>query len=140
MVMRGFGGIICMFHLPFRLGVLCGRGCDGGDANIHRRWVDGFNVNEQRKEDGSAEEGEEGEEKLLYTLHVGAKGFEGCHRAHLLDALVKIIPEGTVEFGKRIDAVEEVVGGKVRMRFVDGSSAEADARELNPFFSLLMNG
>ena len=71
-----------------------------------------------------------GDENLLYKLYVGDKGFEGCHRAHLLDALVKIIPEGTVEFGKRVDAVEEVVGGKVRMRFVDGTSAEADAREL----------
>lgn len=69
---------------------------------------------------------------MLYSLYVGPKGFEGCHRAHLLDALFQKIPEGTVEFGKRLDTVEEIVGGKVRMRFVDGTSAEADAREFDP--------
>lgn len=53
-----------------------------------------------------------------------------CHRAHFLDVLVKLLPEGCAEFDKRLIGVKEAVkdGGekKMRVQFSDGSEAEAD--------------
>lgn len=57
-------------------------------------------------------------------------GQNGVHRAHFLDELVKLVPEGVSVFGKRVVEVDQskvVGGGKVVMRFEDGSTAEADA-------------
>ena len=65
---------------------------------------------------------------MLFKLYAGVRGFEGCHRAHFLDALVKYLPEGLVEFRKRLDTVtDRQDGGKVELKFCDGTSAKADA-------------
>ncbi|KAL5333398.1 hypothetical protein BJX70DRAFT_68520 [Aspergillus crustosus] len=70
----------------------------------------------------------EGEEpNLLFRLHTGYRGFEGCHRAHLLDELLKLLPEGAIECRKRLDRFEDEPGRKVQLFFEDGSTAEADA-------------
>ena len=69
-------------------------------------------------------------ETELFRLHAGKSGFEGCHRAHFLDELVKYIPEGVVEFQKRLDTY--VMGGddeEIILKFEDGTSATADAGE-----------
>ncbi len=82
------------------------------------QWVDGFN---QYSEDPK-------EEKLLFKLHTGFRGFEGCHRAHFLDALLEYIPEGVLQFEKRLDTIIEGRSDeKVQLKFFDGTSAEADA-------------
>lgn len=91
---------------------------DPNNPNDWLQWVDGYN---QHYEDPTRE-------KLLFKLYAGVRGFEGCHRAHFLDALVKSVPEGVVEFQKRLDTLsEEDDEGKVTLRFFDGTSAEADA-------------
>lgn len=56
-------------------------------------------------------------------------GQNGVHRAHFLDELVKLIPDEIAVFGKRLLAIDEPSekGGKLTMRFEDGTSAEADA-------------
>ncbi len=93
---------------------------DPENPNDWLQWVDGYN---QHSEDPK-------EEKLLFKLYAGYRGFEGCHRAHFLEALVKHIPEGVLKFQKRLDNLSE--GGndeKVLLRFCDGTSAEVDAGE-----------
>ena len=51
-----------------------------------------------------------------------------AHRAHFVDALIKLIPDGTAEFGKRLTSIsrDEDRGISI-MNFADGTSAEADA-------------
>ncbi|RFU76302.1 salicylate hydroxylase [Trichoderma arundinaceum] len=51
-----------------------------------------------------------------------------AHRAHFVDELIKLVPEGTAEFGKRLtDISRDEERGKTIMTFADGSAAEADA-------------
>ena len=69
-------------------------------------------------------------ERELFRLHAGKTGFDGCHRAHFLDELVKYIPEGVVEFQKRLHSYDEGDGeGRITLHFEDGTSATADAGE-----------
>jgi salicylate hydroxylase len=95
---------------------------DANDPNDWLQWVDGYN---QHFEDPK-------QEKLLYKLYAGHRGFEGCHRAQFLDALAKIVPEGVVEFKKRLDTLAQ--GGesdKAILRFTDGMTVVADAGEFH---------
>ncbi|KAI0469710.1 hypothetical protein GGR56DRAFT_668452 [Xylariaceae sp. FL0804] len=66
-----------------------------GEPNDYVRFHDGYHWDPQDPE-GT-------DDKLLGLLHTGYKGFQGCNRAHLLDELVKHIPEHAVEFRKRLD-------------------------------------
>ena len=71
---------------------------------------------------------EEDEEETIFKLYCGRRGFEGCVRAAYMDELLKIIPDGVVEFGKSIEnIVDQGDDKKVLMTFRDGSTAEADA-------------
>lgn len=82
------------------------------------QWVDGYNQHSADSND----------EKVLFKLYAGYKGFEGCHRAHFLDELVKIVPDGVVEFRKRLDTLcQRGYEEKLLLKFCDGTSAEADA-------------
>ncbi|OHE94196.1 salicylate 1-monooxygenase SalA [Colletotrichum orchidophilum] len=68
------------------------------------------------------------DDPLLYSLDTGREGFVGCHRAHLLDELVKCIPDETVEFRKHLVSVtDEGKGGKMLLHFQDGTTSSADA-------------
>lgn len=51
------------------------------------------------------------------------------HRAHFLEEMVKLVPEGRARFGKRLVGAEQGNGpyGKVKLMFADGTTAEADA-------------
>ena len=88
-------------------------------------YVDGYHAQSDDPNDMS--------EKELFRLHAGKTGFDGCHRAHFLDELVKFIPEGVVEFQKRLHSY---VNGKddeeITLSFEDGTSATADAGEQRP--------
>lgn len=51
-----------------------------------------------------------------------------AHRAHFLEELVKLLPEGCAEFGKRLVGIEQGEGSeKMVCRFADETSVEADA-------------
>ena len=68
------------------------------------------------------------EEKLLFQLYSGYRGFEGCVRADLVNQLVQLIPPGVIELGKRLkQIVDRSDDEKVLLQFEDGSTAEADA-------------
>lgn len=88
---------------------------DPNNETDYLRWVDGFN------DQGDGEE-------PLFMLDAGHKGFEGCHRAHFLDALIEHIPPGVVQLNKRLETIQDKEGSnKIRLDFTDGSSATADA-------------
>ncbi|KAF6814543.1 salicylate 1-monooxygenase SalA [Colletotrichum plurivorum] len=69
------------------------------------------------------------DDKIQFSLGDGTRGIRGCHRAHFLDKLLKLVPESITRFNKQLDRVEEPEGprGRLRMVFRDGSTAEADA-------------
>ncbi|KAK3290939.1 uncharacterized protein B0H64DRAFT_451521 [Chaetomium fimeti] len=54
------------------------------------------------------------------------EGHGAVHRAKWLGVLLGMVPGGVVQFGKRLEGVERL-GGKVVLRFGDGTTAEADA-------------
>lgn len=66
------------------------------------------------------------QEKLLFLL-TNEVGQNAVHRAHFLDELIKLIPEGISHFHKHLDNVTDDENGKLRMKFHDGSEATADA-------------
>lgn len=49
-----------------------------------------------------------------------------AHRAEVLEEFIKLVPEGTARFGKRLIEVDQD-GEKVVCRFMDGTEAVADA-------------
>ncbi|CZR50600.1 related to salicylate 1-monooxygenase [Phialocephala subalpina] len=53
-------------------------------------------------------------------------GHSSVHRAHFLDVLVNLVPDGVAQFGKRVEQVEKKAE-KMVLTFHDGSTAEADA-------------
>lgn len=63
---------------------------------------------------------------FLYELKAGEVGQNFVHRAQFLDEMVKLVPEGTVSFGKALEEIEETQEG-VKLRFSDGTSATATA-------------
>ena len=82
-------------------------------------WVDGGYINDSDPTDVA--------EPLVHKMYLGERGFEGCHRAMFLDELVKLMPDGMVEFEKNLDIIEEKDDdGKLRIKFLDGTIAEAD--------------
>jgi len=49
----------------------------------------------------------------------GDVGQASVHRAHFLDELVRLVPDGVAEFGKRVQNVEEK-GNRMQITFHDG--------------------
>ncbi|KAI0877507.1 hypothetical protein GGS24DRAFT_497848 [Hypoxylon argillaceum] len=98
-------------------------------------YVDGYRPPPARPEktpagDDGADDGdrEDMNETQLFRLYAGDTGFDACHRAHFLDEMVKHLPAGVVEFGKRFDGyTRDEERDEVVLRFEDGSTAVADA-------------
>ena len=96
------------------------------DPNDYLRWVDGYERGDPKGEDDTI-----GSQRLLYQIDAGYRGFEGCRRDQFLEALLKLIPTSVVELRKRLDELDDRSGdGKTTLRFHDGTSAQADAGEL----------
>ncbi|OBR06607.1 Mannitol 1-phosphate dehydrogenase [Colletotrichum higginsianum IMI 349063] len=62
----------------------------------------------------------------LIHRQVCETGQTSVHRAHFLDELVKLLPEGVAVFGKRAVGYEDD-GARVSLRFQDGTTAVHDA-------------
>ncbi|RHZ67840.1 hypothetical protein CDV55_100828 [Aspergillus turcosus] len=91
---------------------------DPDNPNDWLRYLDGFHHTTDEAD----------EETLLYELYTGYRGFEGCVRADFLDELLKLIPDGVIEFGKSIHNILDLEDERrVLLQFEDGSVAEADA-------------
>ncbi|KAI0161031.1 hypothetical protein GGR52DRAFT_586350 [Hypoxylon sp. FL1284] len=94
-------------------------GESGAPPNDYLRYHDGYRW-DPADPDGS-------DDKLLGLLYSGYKGFQGCHRAALLDELVKYVPAHVVQFRKRFAECEDKgPDQKLLLRFSNGTSAEAD--------------
>jgi salicylate hydroxylase len=77
-------------------------------------WVDGYNQAAWTSP------------KLLFTIERDSTA-DGCHRAHFLEELLKIIPKGTAEFNQRLESIElSPSNGPLTLKFTDGSSRTAD--------------
>jgi salicylate hydroxylase len=50
-----------------------------------------------------------------------------AHRKALLDIMKSLIPDGVVQFNKRVLSIDQVPGKKVILRFTDGQVSEVDA-------------
>lgn len=76
---------------------------------------------------GERPEGHAGGIETIFTLQ-NAQGQNAAHRARFLDEMVKYLPEGFAHFKKHLDQIEEDnPDGKLRLKFHDGTTAEADA-------------
>ncbi|PSR81491.1 hypothetical protein BD289DRAFT_372568 [Coniella lustricola] len=95
-------------------------GEDMNNPNDYMRYHDGYHYDPTDPSNT--------DDKLLGLLFSGYKGFQGCHRAHLLDKLVKMVPESVVDLGHRFVGFEDRgPDKKLLLRFQDGTTAEADA-------------
>jgi salicylate hydroxylase len=85
-------------------------------------WVDGYN-----QPDGAPP-------TPLFTIERDSTA-DGCHRAHLLKELLKLVPEGVAEFNKRLERIDEPdINGPLTLKFFDGTDRAAD---LGKFLSAL---
>jgi salicylate hydroxylase len=90
------------------------RGGSDKKANTWYDWVDGYN-----QVPGTSPE-------VLFTIDRDSS-VDGCHRAHFLEELLKLIPEGVAEFNKRLENIEESTNdGPLTLKFNDGTSRTAD--------------
>lgn len=95
-----------------------------GEARDYLRWVDGYNQVPGK---------DTTDERKLYEIDAGIRGFEGCRRDQFLETLVKVLPEGVIECQKRLQQVyEKELGDKITLEFADGISVEVDCGEPFP--------
>lgn len=81
-------------------------------------WFD-FSVGESGKNEGK---------RIIEVVMADKVTQSTAHRAHFLEELVKLLPEGCAEFGKRLVEVVQGEGSeKLVCKFADGTSVEADA-------------
>ncbi|PYI16366.1 FAD/NAD(P)-binding domain-containing protein, partial [Aspergillus violaceofuscus CBS 115571] len=91
------------------------------DPDYNMRFVDGYHT--YVDDDSPQPVGIEGK---VYKLYAGPRGFEGCHRAHFLEEIMKLMPEGVVQFGKRLERYEYLESRRIQLVFGDGSVREVD--------------
>lgn len=52
---------------------------------------------------------------------------DGCHRAHFLEEMIKLVPDGIAHFNKHLDEITDYGrSSPLTLIFSDGTSAEAD--------------
>ncbi|RAH48858.1 FAD/NAD(P)-binding domain-containing protein [Aspergillus brunneoviolaceus CBS 621.78] len=91
------------------------------DPDYNMRFVDGYHT--YVDDDNDQPVGIEGK---VYKLYAGPRGFEGCHRAQFLEEIMRLMPEGVVQFGKRLERYEYLESGRIQLVFGDGSVREVD--------------
>lgn len=67
----------------------------------------------------------DGHQEAAFTIS-NSLGQNGVHRARFLDEMVKLIPDGIAKFGKRLDDITTKRDGRLHLKFLDGTTAEAD--------------
>lgn len=71
-----------------------------------------------------------GESKLVakvQTTDSGKTGLSSVHRARFLKEMIKLVPEDVTRFGKKLLNLRPGPANTVRLKFEDGTMAEADA-------------
>ncbi|GLA91433.1 hypothetical protein AtubIFM61612_003869 [Aspergillus tubingensis] len=90
------------------------------DPDYCMRFVDGFRTEGEDEGKGVHVSGK------VYKLYAGPRGFEGCHRGQFLDEVMKLMPEGVVEYNKRVEGYEYLPSGRIQLGFSDGGRVECD--------------
>ncbi|KAI8632687.1 hypothetical protein F5Y19DRAFT_491333 [Xylariaceae sp. FL1651] len=86
---------------------------DPDSPTDHLQWVDGLHQGP--------------EWNIMYRLDCGYRGFEGCHRAHFVDEILKRMDGEIVHFGKKLVSFsDDESQSHVRLDFEDGSTAAAN--------------
>lgn len=116
----GFSATVqeCMSYLDPRISAILSK--IGFVENQPLRWVDAS----KKDEDFSMRCPDE-----LFDMKLPLeRSYVLCHRAVLVDELVKLLPEGCLRLGKRLEGIEQRTDtGKVVMSFMDGTKVESDA-------------
>lgn len=107
----------CMARLSPRVIESMRRVGDENRNSFYRYW-DGYNVASEEDVAQSA--------ALLFQLPIADLKYWGCLRAHLLDDLAKVLPEGIVQFNKQLVDYRED-DENVTLYFSDGTTAKTDA-------------
>ncbi|CAJ2506991.1 Uu.00g081770.m01.CDS01 [Anthostomella pinea] len=77
--------------------------------------------------DGMAKTKPKVDRDILFTLE-NQVGANSVHRADFMEQMAKLVPKDLAHFRKRLEDVTEDAGtGRLRMKFTDGTTAEADA-------------
>ncbi|GAM43811.1 zeaxanthin epoxidase [Talaromyces pinophilus] len=116
----GFSATVqeCMSYLDPRISAILSK--IGFVENQPLRWVDAS----KKDEDFSMR----GPDELFDMKLPLERSYVLCHRAVLVDELVKLLPEGCLRLGKRLEGIEQRTDtGKVVMSFMDGTKVESDA-------------
>lgn len=93
-------------------------------ANTWYDWVDGYDQVEGEPP------------QLLFTIDRDSSA-DGCHRAHFLEELLKLIPEGVAHFNKRLETIiDSRENGPLTLKFYDGTSCTADVGKCSHTISL----
>ncbi|KAL4882535.1 hypothetical protein BJY04DRAFT_186364 [Aspergillus karnatakaensis] len=90
-------------------------------------YLDGYTHSEE--EYSASSEGKESKRQNIAFTITNSLGQTGVHRAHFLDEMVKLVPEGVAVFNKRLEDIEQLSddkGGKLVLKFADGGKDEAD--------------
>ncbi|CAK48482.1 uncharacterized protein An12g02000, partial [Aspergillus niger] len=93
------------------------------DPDYCMRFVDGFRTDEDKDDNGGEGVYVSGK---VYKLYAGPRRFEGCHRGQFLEEVMKLMPEGAVEYSKRVEGYEYLPSGRIQLGFSDGGRVECD--------------
>jgi len=74
-------------------------------------------------------DGYTGEDQWLFDVTRDAPA-DGCHRAHFLEEMIKLVPEGVAQFNKHLDEItDNGHSDPLTLEFSDGTTAKADLGE-----------
>lgn len=69
---------------------------------------------------------DKGSDHWLFDVRRDAPA-DGCHRAHFLEEMIRLVPEGTAHFNKHLDnIIDDGDSDTLTLKFSDGTTAEAD--------------
>ena len=91
-----------------------------GKDTVWFDWIDSYTKSDSFKNGGGLEE------RFMFTIHKEGAA-DGCHRAHVLDECINLLPEGITHFEKSLDTVVDEGEKGLVLKFRDGSIATADA-------------
>lgn len=105
--------------------------CSNNDETEPPKWFD-VRIGDKRKADGEGSVREKGGRRIqlgdaIFTIpgRRGPRG--GVHRAHFLDELVKLLPDGVSQFSKKLVDITEATDGDAVLHFADGTTAKHEA-------------
>ncbi|KAL1607665.1 hypothetical protein SLS60_002600 [Paraconiothyrium brasiliense] len=105
--------------------------CSNNQESVPPKWFD-VRIGDTRKADSEGfvheKDGRKiklGEPIFIIPARAGPRG--GVHRAHFLDELIKLLPDGVALFKKKLVDVSQADGGDAVLHFADGTTAQHTA-------------